>query len=158
MVMTRRLLPAVGLLLISMGVASAHAAGAPDSDAAAGPNAVSRPTPARHAQHRARRALDDRVATYTKELNLDAKQQSQLRALLLQQREQVLRVWNDTSLPAAQRVHATGVISDATADGIRAMLTEEQRKKYNPPRPPHESTAQPGAPSAADWINAANSR
>jgi hypothetical protein len=149
---------AAALLLMSIGVASAHAADASDSDAAAAPAAVSQPIPARHAQHRGRTTLDDRVATYTKHLNLDAKQQFQLRALLLQQREQLLKVWNDTSIPAAQRVHATRAIGDATADSIRAMLTEEQRKKYNPPRPPHDSTAQPGALSAEEWINAATAR
>jgi hypothetical protein len=110
------------------------------------------------AQHHAHASLDDRVATYTRELNLDAKQQSQLRALLLLQRKRVLEVWGDTSLPAAQRVHATRAIGDAVADGIRMILTEEQRKKYNPPRPPHDKAVQPGAPTVADWINAATAR
>jgi hypothetical protein len=91
-------------------------------------------------------------------LDLDAKQQAQLRALLLQQRARVLEIWNDTSMPAAQRVDATRAIAEATADGIRVMLTEEQRKKYGPPRPKRDHTAQPGAPSAADWINGTHSR
>ncbi|MDB6091090.1 MAG: hypothetical protein JWN85_3874 [Gammaproteobacteria bacterium] len=156
--MNRRWVLAATLLLMSIAVASAHAAEASDSNAAAAPATVSQPIPARQAQHRAHATLDDRVATYTKQLNLDAKQQSQLRALLLRQREQVLKVWNDTSIPAAQRVHATQAIGDATADSIRAMLTEEQRKKYNPPRPPHDSTAQPGARSSEDWINATTAR
>jgi hypothetical protein len=111
-----------------------------------------------HAQHRVYMSLDERIAAYTRELKLDAKQQSQLRALLLQQRKRVLEVWDDTSLPAAQRIHATRAIGDATADNIRAMLTEEQRRKYNPPRPPRNNTAQPGAPTVADWINAATAR
>jgi hypothetical protein len=152
--MSRRRVLAAALLLMSISIASVHTAEA----SAAARATVSPPVPAGHARHRAHLTLDDRVATYTKELNLDVKQQSQLRTLLLQQRELVLKVWNDTSIPAAQRVHATKAIGDATADRIRAMLTEEQRKKYNPPRPPHDSTAQPGAPSAADWINTVNSR
>jgi hypothetical protein len=125
---------AAALLLISIGIASAHA------------------------QHRASTTLEDRVATYTKRLNLDGKQQAQFRALLLQQREQVLKVWNDTSIPAAQRIHATRAIGDATADGIRAMLTEEQREKYKPPRPQHDSAAQPGERKVEDWMNAASAR
>jgi hypothetical protein len=148
---------AAAILLMSPALPSARADDRSSASAITAPSDVLPLRPTSRTQHRARTNLDDRIATYTKELNLDAKQQSQLRVLLLQQREQVLRVWNDTSIPAAQRVHATRAISDATADGIRVMLTEEQRKKYNPPRPPHDSTAQPGAPSAADWINAANS-
>jgi len=156
--MSVRWVLAAALLLMSPAMLSARAGDASPAPAIAAPSDGLPSRPTSRAQHRAHTSLDDRIATYTRELNLDAKQQSQLRALLLRQREQVLRVWNDTSIPAAQRVHATRVISDATADGIRGMLTEEQRKKYNPPRPPHDSTAQPGAPSAADWINAANSR
>jgi hypothetical protein len=114
--------------------------------------------PVARADHPGRGSLDDRIATYTRELGLDAKQQSQLRALLLLQRKRVLEVWGDTSLPAAQRVHATRAIGDAVADGIRMILTEEQRKKYNPPRPPHDKAVQPGAPTVADWINAATAR
>jgi small-conductance mechanosensitive channel len=153
----RRVL-AAALLLMSPAMPSARADDASPASAITARSDVLPSRPTISAQHRARTNLGDRIATYTRELNLDAKQQSQLRALLLQQREQVLRVWNDTSIPAVQRVHATRAISEATADGIRAMLTEEQRKKYNPPRPARDSTAQPGAPSAADWINAANSR
>lgn len=111
-----------------------------------------------HAQRNSHTSLEYRVATYTKRLDLDGKQQSQLRALLLQQREQVLRVWNDTSIPAPQRIHATRAIADATADGIRAMLTEAQREKYKPPRPPHDGTAHSGERSVEDWMNAARSR
>jgi hypothetical protein len=91
-------------------------------------------------------------------LNLDPLQQSQLRELLLRQRAQVLQLWNDSTLSAAQRVHATGTISDATADGVRALLNEKQRRKFNLPRPPRDRTAQTGAPSVEDWINGSTVR
>jgi hypothetical protein len=110
-------------------------------------------------QQRSRgRTLEGRVAIYTKQLNLDPLQQSQLRELLLRQRAQVLQLWNDSTLSAAQRVHATGAISDATADGVRALLNEEQRRKFNLPRPPRDRTAQTGAPSVEDWINGSTVR
>jgi hypothetical protein len=100
--------------------------------------------------------LEDRVAVYTKALNLDPTQQSQLRTLLILQREQVQRLWNDTSMDPANRVYATRTISDATADRIRAMLTEEQRRKYNPPRPPRNPAPAESARSVEDWMQAAN--
>jgi len=70
------------------------------------------------------------------------------------QRDQVQRIWNDTTLTAAMRIHATGAIGDATADRIRAMLTEEQRKRYNPPRPPRDSVAHAAAPDVESWMKA----
>ena len=98
--------------------------------------------------------LDGRVAIYARTLSLDANQQLRLRALLMWQREQVQRIWNDTTLTAAMRIHATSAIGDATADRIRAMLTEEQRKRYNPPRPPRDSVAHAEAPDVESWMKA----
>lgn len=106
-----------------------------------------------HAQrHDANAGIDDRVNTLTKALNLDMTQQSELRKVLEGQREQVKRVWDDTTAPAAYRVSATHAISDKTADRIRALLNEEQRKKYNPSRPLHEATAGSN-PSVEEWMN-----
>ena len=117
-----------------------------------------RPTESSATQRQAPRhhtSLDDRVKALTRALDLDAKQQSELRKVLEGQREQVMRVWSDTSVPAAYRVSATQTISDQTADQIRALLNEEQRKKYNPPRPPHEATAGSARPSVEDWMGTA---
>src|SRR5256885_2130461 len=83
-----------------------------------------------HTHTNVRLGIDERVAIYAKALGLDDSQQSRLKALLLDQRQQVQRLWNDTSMSPAQRVYTTRAIGDATADAIRAMLTEEQRKKY----------------------------
>jgi hypothetical protein len=96
--------------------------------------------------------LDDRVNTLTKALDLDATQQSGLRKVLESQREQVARVWNDESVPAAYRVVATQAISDKTADQIRALLNDEQKKKYNPPKP-HNAAPGSTGPSVEDWMN-----
>jgi len=98
--------------------------------------------------------LDGRVAMYARTLGLDANQQMRLRALLIWQRDQVQLIWNDTKLTAAMRIHATGAIGDATADRIRAMLTEEQRKRYKPPRPPRDSVAHAEVPDVESWMKA----
>ena len=86
-----------------------------------------------------RSGLDDRVAMLTKALELDAKQQVALRKVLQREREHVLEVWSDTSVAPARRVAATQAIGDRTADQIRALLNDEQKKKYNPPRQVHEA-------------------
>jgi hypothetical protein len=90
----------------------------------------------------------------TKALGLDANQQSELRKLLIAQRDETLKVWADEAAPAAQRVKATEVISDQTADRIRAMLTDEQKKRYNPPRQQRDAADETDRPSAEAWMNA----
>jgi hypothetical protein len=104
--------------------------------------------------HSAPRA-DDRVRILSRALDLDAKQQSELRKVLERQREQIRKVWSDTSVPAGYRVIATRAISDKTADQIRALLNDEQKKKYNPPRQAHEAAA-PSSTTVEDWMKAAD--
>src|SRR2546423_15043819 len=115
------------------------------SDAVAEPaarGAQPRPAPTQHESA----ALEKRVTLLSAELSLDAQQQVQVRRILEDQREQVMKVWNDSSLAAANRVSATRIISDRTADRLRAILPEGQRGKYNhsrKPRPAGENVASP---------------
>jgi hypothetical protein len=96
----------------------------------------------RHApRHAAVSRIEDRVRTLSKGLGLDLKQEAELRKVLERQREQVQRVWKDPALPGRWRVSATLAIDERTADEIRALLNDEQRKKYNPPRQRHEQTS-----------------
>ena len=79
--------------------------------------------------------LDDRVKLLAAELNLDAAQQTGVRRALIDEREQTLRVWSDTAVPAPIRIKATQGVADRTAARIRALLNEQQREKYIKPRP-----------------------
>jgi hypothetical protein len=109
--------------------------------------------PKRHAPRRvATSGIDRRVKLLSKGLGLDAKQEAELRKVLESQREQVQRVWNDPSLSGQSRIGATLAINDQTADQIRALLNEEQRKKYNPPKQPHDAAA--SKPDVEAWMNA----
>ena len=92
-----------------------------------------------------------------KELGLDAIQQAQLRGILLNQRAEVLGVWNNSSAPAAQRIAATQAISEQTADRIRAMLTDAQREKYIKSRPHDTPVGAPGG-DLQKWMTAAQGR
>jgi len=52
------------------------------------------------------------------------------------------------------RISATRAIEDNTADQIRALLSDEQKKKYNPSRPPHKMGPGVDEPSVEDWMKA----
>jgi hypothetical protein len=88
-----------------------------------------------------RTPLDRRVQLLARELELDTVQQVKVRALLEGQREQVQRVWSNTATPSAVRVSNTQIIGERTADQMRALLTEEQRKKYTVARQREASDA-----------------
>lgn len=125
----------------------------PPAQAAGGDQGASAVPAARQATGLHKRGgLEDRVRMLSKRLDLDAEQQAQLRKVLEDQREQVRKVWNDPSVPAAYRVSATHAISDQTEDRIRALLNEEQRKKFTPPRPPREAAGSSG-PSVEEWMD-----
>ncbi len=94
-------------------------------------NPASSAVPKRHLQTS---PLSDRVQLMTRELGLTADQQFALQNILLEHRAEIAKVWSDPSVPAAIRVGATQAIGEKTADKIRAMLTDEQREKYNKPR------------------------
>jgi hypothetical protein len=138
------------LALMANCPVSAHAAN--EGGVSAG-SSSSRSTPHyRGANH------EDRVKVLTQALGLDAKQQLELRKVLEGQRDQIRRVWDDESVPAAYRIIATQSISDKTADQIRALLNEEQRKKYKPPRPEPGAAVGSAQPSVEDWMKAAKSK
>ena len=131
----RHLVLAVAAGFLLLGHAAAD--GRPGGDA-----------PHRQARHHQKGpSLDGRVAMLSKALGLDAKQRSELRKVLESQREQIMRVWNDPAVPAEYRIPATRAINDRTADQIRELLTDEQKKKYSPPRQPRE--AAPGSTTAS---------
>ncbi len=117
-----------GLLLLALaapGALPVRAEAAPQVAAEASKDAAHR---------RVRRSgLDRRVGLLTRTLDLDARQQTALRKVLMDQRVQVQRIWRDESLPSGNRIMLTKAVSRHTADRIRTLLNPEQRKKYDPP-------------------------
>jgi len=143
----------VVLALMPCPVLSAQAA-----DVGPGSAATTTPPPASDTGARAHRAqrsgLTSRVQLMTKELDLDVRQQTELKTILEAQRSEVSRVWSDPSVPSAVRVGATQVIGERTADRIRAMLSDEQRKKYIQPRQHEAPVGAPGG-DVQTWMSAA---
>jgi Spy/CpxP family protein refolding chaperone len=95
----------------------------------------------------------DPAAAFAKRLNLDAKQQAQVRRLLAIQQAQIRNVWSDPSIDGDDRVGAVKAISAKTVEQIRSLLTEEQKQKYFQPRPSGSLPAEPSR-SVADWLHA----
>ena len=138
-------------VIVALAVHAALPALAAAAERAA-PSAAQQPLP-----RGKRSGLEARVATLTRALALDPKQQGELRTLLRDQRQQVQQIWHDESIPAADRVAATRKVSLRTADRIRAMLSEEQRKKYDPP-PPDDADRAMAKVRVEDWIKVGNER
>lgn len=105
---------------------------------------------------RADASLERRLRLLTEELGLDTIQQTKMRLLLEGQRQKISRVWSDTATPAAVRVSTTQAIGARTADQIRALLNDEQRKKYNPARA--HDVADASKPNVESWINSSQTR
>jgi hypothetical protein len=101
--------------------------------------------------------LEDRVTVFSRSLSLDAGQQASLRRILIEQRDAVRRIWSDRALLPAERAPATRAANERTGDQIRAMLNDEQKKKYNPPKPstPHEAGDKR---SVEQWLDATRSK
>jgi len=141
----------LALLLASAGSRAADPEQTAPPAQPAAPSGQTVPAP-RHARHpSAKDRLDERVRSLTKALDLSPAQQAQLRKLLLQQRDEIKGVWDDASIPASDRIGATQAISERTADRIRAMLTDEQKKKYGPP--PSERPPRPDSSTVEKWMN-----
>ena len=95
---------------------------------AAGPSIP--PQPPRH-NHR-RVTLEDRVKVLATNLNLDQPQQDAVLKILQGRMEESLRIRRDTSISGGARIEQLRTLQDNTVLQVRAVLNEEQKKKYDP--------------------------
>jgi hypothetical protein len=150
LLMWRRRLPILLLLVVAVsGAVPAGIEAAPQGAPDASPHAAHR-----HVKHS---GLEHRIALLTRALDLDTRQQTALRKVLLEQREQALRIWSDASLASASRIVQTKALSRRTTNRIRALLNPEQRTKYD--APPQDGP--PPAISSAhveDWMKPGSAR
>jgi hypothetical protein len=115
-------------------VATADAAVKSDTARARGPR-----QPPQHLT--AEQALNARVSRMTRALELNETQQAKLREVLTNERQQLMQLRTS----GTERVGPALAILDRTREEIRAMLNEEQKKKY-PAVVPRDMTA----PASAD--------
>jgi hypothetical protein len=138
----------VGVLLIAAG--SANAAYGDTETAESAATAVSGPAkPAPRARVRAGGSMQHRADALAKALELSARQRTSLMTILEDQRQAVTKIWSDPALLPAERTPATRAVEERTADQIRGILSEEQKKLYNPPKP---QATEPPPPDVEGWM------
>jgi non-ribosomal peptide synthetase component F len=83
--------------------------------------------------HRPRKSnINARVSILTKNLDLDETQQSAVKNILEQRQQQTLRIRRDPSISGSTRIERFRALQDSTIQRIRAVLNDEQKKKYDP--------------------------
>lgn len=79
-----------------------------------------------------RLSLDGRVQTLAKNLGLNEAQQSAVRKILEERQQETLRIRLDPSITGSARIDKFRALQEKTVVAIRAVLSEEQKKKYDP--------------------------
>lgn len=67
----------------------------------------------------------------TRELNLTTDQQAQIKPLLVEHRQKVQALFQDQSLSQEDRRTQMRTIGEGTHNSIRAILTDEQKQKFD---------------------------
>ena len=98
--------------------------------------------------------IDDQVKRFTESLDLSETQQSEIKKILEFRRVQIRRIRLDESLSGDERISRLRDLQDSTVARIRAVLSDQQKKKYDPlaVRQAQKSSPQP---SVEDWMKAA---
>jgi hypothetical protein len=104
-----------------------------------------------------RNTVEQRVEKLSKALALSAQQRARLTLILESQRAAVAKIWSDTSLLPAERAPATRAVEQHTADQIRQILNQEQKDRYNPPKPISAQTEPVDVSKWLDLARASNS-
>src|SRR5581483_7339923 len=132
-----------GPVLCAALLASAGVAQQPDS---AGP------VHQMHAMHRRARP-EDRVKVLAESLHLNDAQQVAVTKILEERQQETLRIRRDPSISGSDRLTQFRALQDRTMLRIRAVLNDEQRKKYDPFAARRVEPA-PQQRSVEDWIKA----
>jgi len=76
-------------------------------------------------------SVDDQLKTLTKQLQLTDDQQPKVRDILQNRHDQIQQVMQDTSTPRAEKWSKMREIHETTNGKIRALLTDDQKKKFD---------------------------
>ncbi len=120
---------AVAVVSLSIGLGAALAQDEPSPNQEAGQHMGRRPMP----------TVDDQVKHMTSKLGLSDEQQAKLKPILEDQRKQMEQIHNDSSLSRQDRFSKMGEIRNSTDTQIKAMLNEEQQKKFDKMREERQS-------------------
>lgn len=110
------------------------------------------PSPSRQVPHRqARRTVDDVVKRFSRNLGLNEAQQAAVKKILVQRQSETLRIRQDPSLSGSARIDRFRALQDRTVERIRAVLNDEQKKKYDP-LASRKAQPAPNQRSVEDWL------
>ena len=119
------------------------------STAGAQTTANAAPAPPQRTVYR-RSTLDERVKGFAKVLNLDETQQAGLKKVLEHQQIHTRQIQLDQSLSGPDRISRIRDLQRDTVLQIRALLNEEQKKKYDPLN--HASETNSSDSYLNDWL------
>jgi len=100
-----------------------------------------------------RPSLDDQVKRFAETLDLNETQQSEVKKILERRQEQGSRIIRDPSPSGGDRVGKLHALNQSTVAQIRAVLTDQQKGKYNPLGQSGLPRTSP-QPSVEDWLKA----
>ncbi|HYL16947.1 MAG TPA: hypothetical protein VEV41_28195 [Terriglobales bacterium] len=86
-------------------------------------------------------------------MGLNEAQQTAVKKILEQRQQETLRIRRDPSILGSARIEQIRALQEITVQRIRAVLNEEQRKKYDPLAPRRIQSA-PQQWSVEDWLKA----
>ncbi len=99
--------------------------------------------------------IDDQVKRFAASLDLSEPQQSEVKKILEFRQQQTRRIRLDESLSGAERISRIRALQDSTVARIRAVLNDDQKKKYDPLAVRQAQKDSPPA-SVGDWMKAAS--
>lgn len=150
--MFRKPLTIGSLLLALISVLRSEAVG-DQTTKNADSQSTSNVVPERHAGSPYRRtSLDERVKAFAKALDLTETQQAGVKSILQRQEIQARKIQFDSAISGADRIVRFRALQQQTVSQIRALLNEEQKKKYDPFK--HAPPGQSPQPSVEDWLKA----
>lgn len=76
-------------------------------------------------------SIDDQVRVLTQELNLTPEQQTKMKNVLQDQRQQAMTIVNDSSLAREGKIQKLHSLREATITKARALLNDTQQKKMD---------------------------
>ena len=95
--------------------------------------------------------IDNRVRVLARSLDLNEAQQAAVKKILEQRQQETLRIRQDTSISGGARIERFRALQDNTVERIRAVLNEEQKRKYDPLAVRRIQPA-PQQRSVEDWL------
>ena len=103
------------------------------------------------AQRGHRPTIDDRVKVLARSLELNEAQKVAVKKILEQRQQETLRIRLDSSISGGTRIERFRALQDHTVEQIRAVLNDEQKKKYDPLAVRRVGPA-PDQKSVEDWL------